>query len=413
MTHWSIRRRFLVLRALRWFPTGLLMPVLILLLLDRGLTPGQVGFCLAVQAIVVLFLELPTGGIADSRGRRKVLLAASGVDAVSIAVLVVADTLPLILGVFALQGVYRALESGPLDAWYVDTAQALDPDTDIDSAMAASGMVIGCSIAVGSIASSAVVALDAVPSINPLVVPVILSIALRIADMIAISTLMAESVRPRSGSTPTARQVIRTSLAMIRRNETLVALLAIEALWGAGMVAFETFTPPRLESVLPDPADAAALLGPAVAAAWLLAGLSAAAVSPLTRRYGPGHVGAALRLAQGATVAGIALLTGPAGILIAYLATMAVHGAANPIHQTLLHRSITDSAQRATVLSANSLTGNLGAAAGGLGLGIIADTTTLSTAMLTGAAVLAAAAPLYVRITSTNGRAERVDVPRP
>lgn len=412
MTRWSIKRRFLALRALRWFPTGLLMPVLILLLLDRGLTPGQVGLCLGVQAVVVLLLELPTGGTADSRGRRQILLAASGVDAVSISVLVFADKLPLVLGVFALQGIYRALESGPLDAWYVDTAQALHPDTDIDSAMAAGGTVIGLAIAAGSIISSAVVALDIVPSINPLLVPLLLSIALRAVAMIAISTLMTEPVRPRSASTPTTAAVVRSTLAMIRRNNTLLTLLTIEALWGAGIVAFETFTPPRLESVLPDPTDAAALLGPAAAAAWLLAGLSAATVPSLARRYGAERVGAALRLAQGVTVAAIAVLAGPAGILTAYLATMAVHGAANPIHQTLLHRAVSGSAQRTTVLSANSLTGNLGAAIGGIGLGIIADAVTLPAAMLTGAALLAAAAPLYLHLTPTTDH-QPIDSQRP
>jgi MFS transporter, DHA1 family, tetracycline resistance protein len=341
-----------------------------------------------------------------------VLLVASGVDAVSIAVLVVADTLPVVLGVFAFQGVYRALESGPLDAWYVDTAQAIDPDTDIDSTMAASGTVIGLAIAAGSIASSAMAALDVVASIDPLVVPVILSIALRSFDMIAISTLMHEPVRQRSTSPPTTREVIRTSLLMIRRSEMLLALLAIEALWGAGMVAFETFTPSRLESVLTDPTDAAALLGPAAAAAWLFAGLSATAVPGLLRRFGAENVGAGLRLAQGATVAGIAILTGSAGIVTAYLATTAVHGAANPVHQTLLHRAISNSAQRATVLSANSLTGNLGVATGGIGLGVIADETSLSTAILTGAAILAAAAPLYLRIKPRHYRST-IDMPPP
>ncbi len=401
MRGWSVQHRFLVLRGLRWFPTGLLMPVLVLLLLDRGLTAGQVGLCVGVQAVVVLLLELPTGGVADARGRRRVLLAATAVDALSIALLVVATTLPLVIGVFALQGIYRALESGPLDAWYVDTARARDPDADIQSAMARSGIVTGISIAAGSIVSSALVAFDVTGPVDPLVVPVVLSIVLRLADMIAISTLMTEPLAARSAPATSAIGFVHHGVVTIRHSRTLLALLAIEALWGAGLVAFEIFTPPRLESVLDEPTDAAALLGPATAAAWLFAGLSAAAAPWLAQRYGAQRVGAALRIAQGATVGGIALLAGPAGILTAFLATMAVHGAANPIHQTLLHRAISDSTQRATVLSANGLTGNLGAAAGAIGLGLIADATTLSTAILAGAALLAAGAPLYLRTVST------------
>jgi DHA1 family tetracycline resistance protein-like MFS transporter len=73
----SARRRFLLLRGLRWLPTGLLMPVMVLLLLDRGFSLGQIGLIIAAQGFVVLLLELPTGALADSLGRRRMLFVAS------------------------------------------------------------------------------------------------------------------------------------------------------------------------------------------------------------------------------------------------------------------------------------------------------------------------------------------------
>ncbi|MGZ5410251.1 MAG: hypothetical protein ACXWDJ_09690 [Aeromicrobium sp.] len=45
------------------------------------------------------------------------------------------------------------------------------------------------------------------------------------------------------------------------------------------------------------------------------------------------------------------------------------------------------------MLSVNSLTGQLG---GAIGLGLLADATSLTVSILTGAALLAVAAPLYV-----------------
>lgn len=411
MTARSIRRRFLLLRGLRWLPTGLLMPVLVLLLVERGLTIGQVGLALGVQGVVVMVLELPTGGLADAWGRRNVLLVASAVDLASIVVLVAADTLPLVLGVFALQGVYRALESGPLDAWFVDRAEAVDPGVDIEAAMGAGGAVIGVAIALGSVIGSGLVAADPAAAIDPLVVPVIVSAMVRLVELVTIAVAMTDPTTPRPAIHPGIGGVIRDGLATIRASRALVALLAIEAVWGAGMVAFETLTPARLGAALDDPTAAAAVLGPASAAGWLLAGATAAAVPSLMRRAGPPLVGFGLRVAQGVAVAGIALLTGPAGIVVALLATMAVHGAANPVHQALLHRAVTDSRQRATVLSGNSLAGNLGAAAGAIGLGVVADATTLSTAVLVGAALLAAAAPLYLRTATTRTGGRRSPVP--
>jgi DHA1 family tetracycline resistance protein-like MFS transporter len=398
----SIRRRFLLLRALRWIPTGLLMPVLVLLLLERGLTLGQVGLSLGAQSLVVMLLELPTGGLADSLGRQTVLLAASAFDLVSIGLLIVADTFALIVAVFVLQGVYRALESGPLDAWFVDSAQAVDPDTDIGAAMGASGAVIGVAIASGSVGGSLIVASDPISGLDALVVPLIVSLVLRAVEILAISKLMIEPVSAELACRPRASRLVRDALIMIRTSNALVALLIIEALWGAGMIAFETFTPARLAAVLDDPDGAAAILGPAAAGAWLLSAGSAAAVPTLARRAGAPLVGFCLRIFQGVTVIGIAVSTGPAGVVAAYLATMAVHGAANPVHQGLLHRAVTDSGQRATVLSANSLAGSLGGAVGAIGLGMIADASTLSTAVLVGAVLLAVAAPLYLRMATVS-----------
>ena len=76
---------------------------------------------------MVLALELPTGGLADSLGRRAVLLLASVVGIVAMGLYLAADSLALFAAVFALQGVFRALDSGPLEAWYVDAALAADP----------------------------------------------------------------------------------------------------------------------------------------------------------------------------------------------------------------------------------------------------------------------------------------------
>ncbi len=56
-----------------------------------------------------------------------------------------------------------------------------------------------------------------------------------------------------------------------------------------------------------------------------------------------------------------------------------------------------------TVVSANSLTARTGGMLGGIALGTLADVTTLTTAIVVGAVILAAPAPLYLLA----GRASR------
>ena len=66
--------------ALRWLPTGLLVPVIVLLAMSRGLSMTEIGLVFAIQGLVVLVLELPTGGLSDALGRRPVLILASLVE---------------------------------------------------------------------------------------------------------------------------------------------------------------------------------------------------------------------------------------------------------------------------------------------------------------------------------------------
>lgn len=407
MTAQVIRRRFLVLTALRWLSSGLMIPVLILLLLERGLSLGQIGLVTAAQGVVVMLLELPTGGLADTIGRRTVLLISGLFELAAVSLFIVADTVPLLIAVFALMGVYRALDSGPLDAWYVDAAQAVDPDADIEGGMAAAGVVLGIAIAAGTMASGGLVAWQPLPGVAPLITPLLVALLLKVLHLLAVAWLMTEPTVIRtafSASVQGLPRVVADAITMVRSSPVLLALLAVELLWGLGQTSFEAFTPARLEAVVGDPDRAAVLLGPANAVAWLVSAGGAAVVPALSRKVGAPMAGALLRVGQGLTVVGIALGAGPIGVLIAYVLTMAVHGGANPVHQGLLHRAVTDPSRRATVVSANSLTAQSGGALGGIALGALADTTTLSTAMLVGAAILAAAAPLYLFIGRRDGQ---------
>lgn len=73
----SIQWRYHVLLALRFAPTGLTITVFVLLLRERGLTLAEIGIGTAAQGLVMLFLELPSGGLADALGRKPVLVLAA------------------------------------------------------------------------------------------------------------------------------------------------------------------------------------------------------------------------------------------------------------------------------------------------------------------------------------------------
>ncbi|MEU4645123.1 MFS transporter [Micromonospora sp. NPDC023814] len=396
----QVRFRYLTLYGLRWLPGGLLIPVMILLMQERGLSLSQIGLVATAQGLVVLALELPTGGLADALGRKPVLVAAWATCLVSLAVFAVADSFWLFFVSWALQGVYRALDSGPLESWYVDATLAADPDAEYERGLGLAGTVIGLAIGAGALLSGGLVALGPVGPVSALTLPVLVAIVLQAIALVAMLVLMVEtrparSARALRASVVEAPRMVGQAFGLLRRSRVLLALVAVELFWGFGMVTFESLLPIRLAEVVGDADRAAALLGPASSVAWL-ANAAGAALTPLLLRWlGAAPAAGLLRILQGVTVVGMGLFAGPVGVLVAYLACYAVHGASNPLHMGLLHRQV-DGPYRTSVLSLNSMMAQPAGALGGVVLMMLAEATSISTAMFVGAVVLAVAAPLYL-----------------
>ncbi|MFD1371623.1 MFS transporter [Actinoplanes sichuanensis] len=378
-------------------PVGLLIPVLVLLPLGRGLSIAQIGAAVAVQGVVVLMLELPTGGLADALGRRPVLLAAGLVNLAALTLFVVADTVALLAVSYLLQGVYRALDSGPLESWFVDQSLAADPEADIEGGLSRGEVACSLAMAGAALASGGLVWLGPLGAVSALAVPVLAALGLSLLSTIAVALLMTED-RPARGKAAFVASLrgvpvaIRGALGLARRSRVVQALVGVEFLWSFGMVTFEKLMPVRLSEVT---TAAGPLLGPVSSAAWGASAAGAALAPLLIRRVGARWAGFTLRITQGLTVAGMGLFAGPVGVIGAFLICYAVHGAANPVHSGLLHRQA-EGPYRASLLSLNSMVAAPGFAIGAVVLTAVAAGAGTTVAILAGAVVLAAAAPLYL-----------------
>jgi predicted MFS family arabinose efflux permease len=396
----SARRRYLFLLALRWLPTGLLIPIFVLLPLSRGLSLTEIGIVFAVQGFVVLALELPTGGLSDSLGRRPVLIVASFICLLSLALIYLADSVAMFAGAMFLQGVYRALDSGPLEAWYVDATLAADPDARIESGLGAGTTVLSLAIASGALLAGGLIALDPFPAVETLALPVLVALGLHVAGLVAIVALMRE-VRTARGPRAVASSVaavpgvIRDGLRLLRSSRVLLALILVELFWGFSMITFEGLFPIRLAEVVGDTAQAAALMGPVSSGAWFASAAGAAMITLVSRRVGVARSAAVLRILQGLAIVGMGLFAGPVGVVTAFLACYVAHGASNPMHTTLLHRQV-DGPHRTTVLSMNSMMSQPAGAVGAIVLAALADGTSVAAAMVVGGILCAVAAPLYI-----------------
>ena len=156
----SARRRYLILVGLRWLPDGLLIPIIVLLALSRGLSLTEIGLVFAIQGLVVLALELPTGGLSDSLGRRPVLILASLVGLVSLGLLYVADSVALFVAAMASRA--SSARSTAARSRRGTSTRRWPPSPRPRSSMVSSrgSAVLSLAIALGALLSGALVALD-------------------------------------------------------------------------------------------------------------------------------------------------------------------------------------------------------------------------------------------------------------
>lgn len=200
----SAERRYVALTALRWFPLGISIPVTVLLASSRGLSAADIGVVFAVHSVVALTLELPTGGLADAIGIRPVLVLSALLQIAGLLTLAIAHNLLAFGAAFALVGAGRALDSGPLEAWYVDAVHLHDDGADVTAGLARAAVVEGAGLALGAVVGGLAPALAAGhgASSDALVLPFLLAAALDVVYLVAVVALVVPLGQPMTPPLP-------------------------------------------------------------------------------------------------------------------------------------------------------------------------------------------------------------------
>ncbi len=394
----TARRVFWLLTATRWLPVGLTIALFSLWPLEHGLSLTQVLALGSVQGVVILLLELPTSGFADAFGRRPVLIAAAVAGVASMAVYLVAASFLAFAAAMVVQGVFRALDSGPLEAWYVDTVHAHRPGADVDQELSRAGTVLGAAIALGALTSGGLVLWDPLPG-SALRLPFIICLALTIVHLVAVVVLLREPPRANRvsalDSVREAPRVVRSGVRLAAANAVLLALLGAEAAISLAMIGFEGLVPLRLADLLDSEAQAGALMSPFAAAGWAVYAGGAAVGGWLSARIGVGRAVMVTHVAMAVGVVAIGLATGPAGVVLGYLAAYGIFGGSGPLHASLVHREA-EAANRTTVLSLGSMVSFAVFAAAAPLAGLLAETTSLSVSVVVLGAISGVGVLLYL-----------------
>ncbi|MBO6603003.1 MAG: MFS transporter [Roseicyclus sp.] len=375
-------RVFQIHQFLDRFAMGLTVAVVALALTDRGMDLFQISLLFGVYSLTTMAMELPFGGLADSIGRKPVFLTAVVASLMSLALfLSTSDFLVLALS-FAFIGFGRALRSGTLDAWFVETFKATAPDVDVQPALAKAQWANAMGLAIGAILGGLLPDIlgEVAKSLGFSIYDVSYVASFGVMLGVFVFTMLAivEKPRPRDvtalmhgfASVPT---VIKDASRLAVRHPTLSILLAALAFFLMAANPVEVIWPTHAKPML-DVGYANTVIG-VVTATYFFSIAFGASLSPhISRIFRRRH---AMTLAASfACLAGVQIALAWQGNIIGFVAVFVLYSVILGVTETpassILHRCV-DDGQRSTMLSLRSLIQQLGGALGLVLAGTVAE----------------------------------------
>ena len=389
----AVQRTYLTLTLLTTLSASFIWGINTLFLLDAGLNNLEAFAANAFFTLGMVVFEVPTGVIADTRGRRfSFLLGASTLLLSTLLYLAMWNISAPFWG-WAIASMFLGLGftffSGATEAWLVDALNATGFEGELESVFGRAQVVLGVAMLSGSVLGGFIAQL------TDLGVPYLLRAAmLGVTVLVAWRFMRDLGFTPERGVTPVlaVKNVVNGAVEGGLRNRPVRWLmLAAPFAGGVGIYAFYAAQPYLLE-LYGDP-NAYAIAGLAaaiVAGAQIAGGTLAKYVRRLFRRRTDalllGAVTSTVLLALiGLTTNFVLALV----LLSVWCLTLAFQ---TPIRQAFINGLI-PSAQRATVLSFDSLMSSAGGVVAQPILGRAADVWSYGTSYVIGAAITAVVIP--------------------
>ena len=394
-------RVFQVHQFLDRFAMGLTVAVVALALSDRGMDLFQISLLFGVYSLTTMAMELPFGGLADTIGRKPVFLSAVVASMVSLVLFLSTSDFHVLALSFAFIGFGRALRSGTLDAWFVETFKVAAPNVDIQPALAKAQWANAMGLAVGAILGG--ILPDLLGSVTERLgfsvydVSYAASLAVMLGVFIYTLCVIEEKPRPLN---PQALKQGFTAVPLVIKGASLIALRnpALSMLLAA-LVFFLTATNP-VEVIWPTHAKpmleegyANSFIGILTAAYFVSIAFGASLSPRISRIFKRRH--ATTLAAAFAGLAGLQIALALQVNIVIFVAVFILYSVFLGVSETpassILHRCVQDH-QRSTMLSLRSLMQQLGAALGLILAGAIAEVYSTPVAWMVSAVFLVVAA---------------------
>ena len=409
----SVQRVYLALTLLTTLAASFIWGVNTLFLLDAGLSNAEAFAANAFFSVGQVIFEVPTGVVADTRGRRfSFLLGAATLLLSTLLYLLMWNVNAPFWGwaiASALLGLGFTFFSGATEAWLVDALNATGYTADLETVFGRAQMVAGGAMLVGTVAGGVIA------QVTDLGVPYIVRAAMLGITLVVAWRFMHDlGFKPdRTASPVTAIRTVMTGAVNggLRNRPVRWLMLAAPFSTGVGFYAFYAFQPYLLELYGdPNAYSIAGLAAAIVAAAQILGGFAV----PWTRRLFARRT----HFLIGASVVSVLMLAGVGltdsfVVALVVLTVWCVVAAIEDAMRRAFINPLIPSEQRATVLSFDSLLGSSGGVVIQPVLGRTADAFGYPTSYLAAAGIQALAVPFAILARRENAASDPITVDEP
>jgi MFS family permease len=406
VTSQQVIRSYLVIAGLYTLSASLIWGVNTLFLLDTGLDILGVFVANAVFTGSMALFEIPTGVLADTRGRRTSFLLSVAVVLLGTLGYVGTSAAGGSLLLFSLMSVVLGLGftfySGAVEAWLVDALNATGYAGQLDQVFARGSIVSGAAMLVGTVGGGLLGSLD-------LSVPFLARAGLLAAVFgIAFFTMHDVGFAPRAKSTALLaemRTIAQVSITYGWRERSVRLLTIASFIQGIFLAwGFYAWQPYFLELLGREEATWVAGIIAALISLSTIAGNTV--VEWFTRYCGRRTT---LMLWAAGILTAAAVGVGLAGsfwlAVVLFLLVMAAMGVIGPVRQAYLHEFI-PSEQRATVISFDALVGSAGSVVGQTGLGYLSQIRSIADGYVVGGLVTLLVLPVLGVLRRRGGPAD-------
>ena len=402
----ALVRRYYTYAGIYTLAASIIWGINTLFLLDAGLSIAEVFLANAAFSVGTVLFEIPTGVVADTVGRRAsfllsvLVLAASTLAYVALAEMgggVVAFS-----AVSVFLGLGYTFYSGAMEAWLVDGVRGLGYEGAMDRVFANGQMIGGAAMLVGTIGGGLLGQIDLA---IPFVVRSVLLLLLFVLAFFGMHDIGFQSKPVTWRSLPAEANAVAAAGVRFGWNNRPLRLIMIAGAVQGGvfMWAWYAWQPYFLELLDRDAVWVAGVVAALLAVAMIIGN----SLVQLITRFCGRRTTILLWTAAGFSLTSIGVgwaTSFPIALGFLLVGSIAM-GVQMPVRQAFIH-GMTPSAERATVVSFDSMIGGIGAVGGQAGLGAYSERQSYSAAYVVGGAITVAAVPIAWLVRRSNTPAD-------